>query len=234
MRRFKEYDGIRFETLSRDLADIDGFAPLHCVRKKKLALLLIESRWLYDLRLKRQDAVTANAVSTEIRNILGSLMRIATFARRAASNPATESAMLRIGAAGEAWAKHNRATLPSYFHPTRYKTDEGLEIDFGTSDILARFFSAAPDIYEIAKLAALPFDDIAPQGSAIVWLAGKRLPEVYGAIFETEFTTTRVQNPGIEFVQSALRAIKVRNAISDETILSHVKAARRVMASETL
>jgi hypothetical protein len=230
VRRIKDYDGIDFATVSRDLAEVDGFMSLHCIRKKRLALLLIESRWRYDLRLKRQSALAPNTVSAEIKNILGSVMRIATFARKAGmdDDSAAAAAMLKIGGAAEMWAKHHRADLPAGFTPTHYKTDEGTEIDFGASDVLARFFSAAPTIYEIAKLAAAsPVDKDSSPGSAIVWLAGKRLPEIYGQIFRTRFTTTRGVNPGIDFVQSALKAIKVRNTISDETILSHFKAAAR-------
>jgi hypothetical protein len=231
MIRFKEYDGIDFATVSNDLADVEGFAPLHRVRKRKLALLLIESRLHFDIRRGPETTVAPSATASEIRGILGSLSRIAEFARKAKSekHPATQDAMFRIFGAAEHWAEQNRHNLPANFRPSPYLSDIGPQVDYGSTDALTRFFVAAPTVYEIANhaeraMASLARED-APQ-SAIAWLAGAKLPEIYSRIFQTKFTTTRGQNRGIAFVQSALRAIKVRRSISDETILSHFKAAR--------
>jgi hypothetical protein len=58
-------------------------------------------------------------------------------------------------------------------------------------------------------------------------LVGCRLPELYADTFKRPFTTTRVNNPGIEFIQKALAAIKIHGSMADETVLSHYKAVQK-------
>jgi len=102
------------------------------------------------------------------------------------------------------------------------------------------FFSLVEQVYRIAdQTERATRNSIQPRdaGRAIVWLCGERLPEVYFKVFRVPFTTTRVgrqmiaaghdANPGVEFIQQALLSMRVRDKIlSEETIISHYKAAR--------
>jgi hypothetical protein len=209
--RPKSYDGIDFGTLSAELGDVVGFREMHRVRKGRLALLLIESRMMYDLIRRRESTISPTASAREIDRLLGSIYRIAEFARKAKENAAIGDALLRIIYA-------EQEITPGYPETT------------GRSQV-SDFFNSAAKVYEFATIAQRAMASHERESSplsAIAWLAGFRLPYVYGEIFRTRFTSTRGSNPGIDFVQSALKAIKVRQAISDETILSHFKAAAKV------
>lgn len=217
MKRPTSYDGIDFRSVEAVFADFAGFSNLHPVRKRRLALLLFESRVKHDY-FHRQDATVSPKTSAEkLRNLLGSLSLLETFARdsgfdpskSAAIDPASRDAMNRL-----VWAADDLGP------------DERQSV--------INLMSAAETVYKVAKYAERAMAAHIRRKeveTAIVWLCGSKLPEIYCKIFGAKFTTTRLNNPGIAFVQTALRAIKVRNAISDDTVLSHFKAARAVRRS---
>lgn len=221
MTRLRSYHGVGYPTV---LSGIRGAADLHPLRQRRLALLLVESRIIFDHIDQDDRTVSPKVSAATIRNLLGSLDLLSSFARKA---NAGQSPKLPAG----------RDCDPASLDAMRRMLQTADDMDSGhqSVDRAARaavlgFFSTVEQVYRIAdETERATRNSIYPKdaGRAIVWLCGERLPEVYSKIFGAPFTTTRVGNPGVEFVQQALRSMKVReNILAEETIISHYKAAR--------
>jgi hypothetical protein len=185
---------------------------------------LVESRIFFDHIDQDDRTVSPKVSAAAIKNLLGSLDLLSSFAKKANAgqsaslpagrdcDPASLDAMKRILQTADAFDRTHRSA------------------DRTARAAVLSFFSAVEQVYRIADEAERVTRGHLPQkepGRAIVWLCGERLPEVYSKIFGAPFTTTRVGNPGVEFVQQALRSMKVREKIlAEETIISHYKAAR--------
>jgi hypothetical protein len=211
-------DHINFETVNAAIGNVRAVSDLHSLRRKRLVLLLIESRIIYEIFRKQDTTVSPKTSSAKIKNLLGSLSLLSTFSQAAGmdpdsrgeeADPASRDAMLRMLWTADSLGAAERQSVMD-------------------------LFSAASAVYKVAKEAertmALHIRRKEAE-TAIVWLCGRRLPDIYYKIFGAKLTTTRGNNLGIDFIQAALRTIKVRDTISDETIISHYKAAQRVSAS---
>lgn len=209
MRWFRSYgdagtkNRISFETVTAALSPEPAFQALHHVRKKRLVLSLIESRVIYEFCLLDEKTASPSAAAREIGKIEQSLYRIAKFSERAKENAPAGDGLRRV-----------------IEGPDRHRIQE--------------FFSLARDVYENARAAQREMESEEKETlfgespiSAIEWLVGCRLPEIYADTFKRQFTTTKINNPGIDFVQKALAAIKVRGLLDDETVISHYKAAQK-------
>lgn len=219
--RLRSYKGIGYPTV---LDGISSAADLHPLRQRRLALLLVESRIFFDHIDHDDRTVSPKASAGTIKNLLGSLDLLSSFARKA---NAGQSAKLPGG------HKCDPASLDAM--KRMLQTADEMDRDHQSGDRAARaavlgFFSTVEQIYRIAnetERATRATIQAKDSGRAIVWLCGERLPEVYSKIFRAPFTTTRGRNPGVEFVQQSLRSMKVReNTLSEETIISHYKAAK--------
>ena len=210
----KSYDGLDFRSVEAGLANVPGYSDLHPVRKRRLALLLIKSRWVFDYFHGQDTTLSPKTSAAKLKNLLGSLSLLSNFARGAGIDPsnrdvevdpACRDAMLRLLWTADIQGPNERQSV--------------MNLLFASSTVykVAREAERAMRLHIREKEAE----------SAIVWLCGRRLPEIYHKIFGAKFTTSRGKNPAIGFVQAALQTIKVRGEISDETIISHYKAAHK-------
>lgn len=213
MRGLRSYGDINFETVSAELNKVSGVQDLRCVRRKRMVLSLIESRITFEFYRHDEKTASSSASAREIGKILGSLHRIAQFAKKAKASASINDGLERM-------ISLEKSVIPAGFEISDRRR-------------VRDFFDVAGDVYKTALVAQRAMESEEKQTplgespiSAIEWLVGCRLPEIYADTFKVPFTTTRGNNPAIDFVQSALAAIKVR-AIEEETIISHYKAAQK-------
>ena len=204
---------INFETVNAALSRAPAFQALPIIRRKRLVLALIESRVLYELCLQDEKIAAPTAAARELGKIEQSLHRIAKFSEKARDSAPTNDGLRRV------------FSLEETFGRRRAK----------------EFFNTARYVHEMTKAAKLEMESEekeTPLGespiSAIEWLVGCQLPQIYAATFKRKFTTTRGNNPGIDFVQMALAAIKVHGTIKEETIISHYNAAQKGLSGDAV
>lgn len=211
------------------LTDIGGITDLDSQQQRELARLLIESRIVFDQFQQEDRAVSPGVLTGTIKNLLGSFDLLSSFARKANVG---EGASLPCGRNCD---PASLAAMKKILEIADELDGEYQSVDRAARATVLTFFSSIEQVYRIADRAerAAKHDVLEKEPlRAIAWLCGERLPDVYSQIFRKDFKTTRENNPGIKFVQDSLRAIGVRAAIENETIVSHRKAALRVKAAE--
>jgi len=185
---------------------------------------------MFDQFQLEDKAASPKGLSGAIKNLLGSLELLSSFAKKA---NAGKDAVLPAGPNCDPFSL---AAMKKILQTADYQDSAHQSADRAARATVLNFFSSVEQVYRIAdsaeRAARSDVQEKAPIG-AIAWLCGERLPAVYSQIFRKNFTTTRVNNPGIDFVKNSLRAIRVRADLTEETIISHRKAALRVTAPET-
>ena len=83
----KSYDGLDFRSVEAGLVNVPGYSNLHPVRKRRLALLLIKSRWVFDYFHGQDTTLSPKTSAAKLKNLLGSLSLLSNFAGGAGIDP---------------------------------------------------------------------------------------------------------------------------------------------------
>jgi hypothetical protein len=235
--------------MDREFSDLTGYSSLPLGRRARLYLRLCQARSRYDIRRVIQAAPAPTAAAREVKEISKSISRVSAFARRAlgdSPDPAARAAFHGLGTVAEQWARaQNRHALPHGFEPTMFegKDHDGVPYrgtDYGSYGYLIQFFESARFVEKFAKEA-----EIRLRGSpktklsetAIEWLAGRELPELYTYTFKLPFartveTATSKTSDGIIFVIAALKFLQIRSSqggpFSPATIRTHAQKVARL------
>ena len=238
--------------METQFACLRHYSDLRSGRKARLYLRLCNAKGVYEIRCVFQSAPAPTAASRELKEIRKSISRLATFASRALDkNPdkAARAAFHGLETVAERWASQQDLTaLPSGFDPRRFesKNDEGQlcsDIYYGSGEFLRRFFESARFVErftrEAEKALAISKKENLSE-SAIEWLCGICLPELFTYTFKLPFTrtieteTSRTSD-GILFVLAALEFLQIKSsqgqAFSPATIRTHAQKVDRLKRS---
>ena len=218
-----KHPSIFFENMDSQFSKLKGYAALTPAHRAQLFSRLCKARRQYDIRLQHQMAPAPTAAAREIREIRKSISRIATFAKSAIGDPKSQTATARAAlhgmkSAAEAWAAEKctkrQDALPPGFDPI--SSFEGKDhdnktytaVDYGSGAFLCQFFQASSFMKIFAKAAEVRLKQQSKtqfSHSAIEWIAGKQLPEIYTCLFKLPFTltaetATSKASDGIQFV----------------------------------
>ena len=190
--------------------------------------------------------------SLKLKEIRKSISRLATFASRALqTNPdkAARAAFRGLETVAEQWAsQQSKTSLPSGFGPRVFDTTdhEGQLCKgtyYGSGEFLRNFFESARFVEHFTREAEKGLRVSEKEHfseSAIEWLCGMCLPELFTYIFKLPFartidTETSRTSDGILFVLAALEFLQIRSsqgqAFSAATIRTHVQKIDRLRRS---
>ena len=236
------WDNFAFEAMEAAFCNFPAYAKLSLRSQARLYLHLCKARAFFGIGNDEQNEPRHSAVASEIKGVLGSIKRVASFGRRAdsADSRIHEAAMRFMSEAGEDWAASQpKDRLPSMFQPSSSTSNGSDRTDYGTWPVILRFFETAPLVAQFARMAekALRESEQGELGlTEIQWLAGEKLPEIYSRVFKSSFTITlsadgSTASAGINFVITALNAIGVRpkggDSFMPNTIKTHCRAAKK-------
>ncbi len=232
------YPGVTFPEFETVMETLDGFAALSLQRRARLYLNVCDAVNHFVQYAMFEDQKKPSAVAAELRKVELSVQRVARLTEKWNEDALLHASMyFELISAAKEWQSGNRAKAASLVSHFEHGARIG-DVDLGPTQFVRDFFNSALIMKSVVKNTISRLENaraFAPDITAIQYLVGLKLPEIFAKAFGRRFTMTvdayGSHSKGVEFIVRVLSLFGVSKrdgaAINPQTIKSHYDDARK-------